>query len=57
MDTFVPPLYQCIETRSIEVFDYCLSRFNLFIISETFATKVFSSGPNRWKSLGANSGL
>jgi hypothetical protein len=30
-------------------------RFNLFIISETFATVVVFSGPNRWKSLGDKS--
>jgi hypothetical protein len=32
-------------------------RFNLFVISEIFTTKVVFSGPNRWKSLGAKSGL
>jgi hypothetical protein len=51
-------LYKCIETQHIEVF-WMLSEplphlhFNLFIISETFATKVVVNGPNRWKSLGA----
>jgi hypothetical protein len=45
IDTFVPSLYQCVQTRSIEVF-WLLSqpfphlRFNLFILSETFATVV-----------------
>jgi hypothetical protein len=44
-DTLLPLLYQCIETRSIEVF-WLLSqplphlRFNLFVIGETFATKA-----------------
>jgi hypothetical protein len=44
-DTFVPSLYQCVETRSIEVF-WLLSqplphlRFDLVVTSETFATKV-----------------
>jgi hypothetical protein len=44
-DTVVPSLYQCVETRSIEVF--CLLsqsllhlRLNLFVINETFASKV-----------------
>jgi hypothetical protein len=43
IDTLVPSLYQCVETRSIEVF-WLLSqplphlRFNLFVISETFVT-------------------
>jgi hypothetical protein len=27
IDTLVPSLYQCIETRSMEVFDCCLSHF------------------------------
>jgi hypothetical protein len=27
IDTLVPSLYQCVETRSIEVFDSCLSHF------------------------------
>jgi hypothetical protein len=31
--------------------------FSLFVISETFASKVVFSGPNRWKSLGTKSGL
>jgi hypothetical protein len=41
-DTLAPSFYQCVETRSIEVF-WLLSqplphlRFNLFVISETFA--------------------
>jgi hypothetical protein len=44
-DTLVPSLYQLVETRSIEVFlllsqplPHC--RFNLFVISGSFATKV-----------------
>jgi hypothetical protein len=46
IDTFVPSLYQCVETRSIEVFRLLSLplphfRFNLFVIGETFATKVF----------------
>jgi hypothetical protein len=42
-DTLVPSLYQCVETRSTEIF-WLLSqpiphlRFNLFVISETIAT-------------------
>jgi hypothetical protein len=45
IDTLVPSLYHCVETRSIEVFwlsSQPLSHlcFNLFVISETFATKV-----------------
>jgi hypothetical protein len=62
IDTLVSSLYQCVETRSMEVF-LLLSqplprlRFNLFVITETPATKVGFSGPNRWKSLGAKSGL
>jgi hypothetical protein len=44
-DTLVPSLYQCVETRSIEVF-WLLSqplpqlRFNFFVISEKFATQL-----------------
>jgi hypothetical protein len=44
-DTLVPSLYQCVGTRSIEEF-WLLSqplthiRFNLFVISGTFATKT-----------------
>jgi hypothetical protein len=43
--TFVPSLYQFIETRSIEVFRLLSQplphlRFNLLLISETFATKA-----------------
>jgi hypothetical protein len=44
IDSLVPSLYQCVETRSIEVF-WLLSqpfphlRFNLFVISETFASQ------------------
>jgi hypothetical protein len=40
--TLVPPLYQCVETRSIEVLTVVSAtphlRFNLFVISEIFAT-------------------
>jgi hypothetical protein len=45
IDTLVPSLYQCVETRSLEVY-WLLSqplpylRFNLFVISEMFAIKV-----------------
>jgi hypothetical protein len=45
INTLVPSLYQCVETRSIEVF-WLLSqplphfRFTLFVIRETFATKM-----------------
>jgi hypothetical protein len=45
IDTFVPSLYHCFETRSQEVFRL-LSQplphlcFNLFVISGTFATEV-----------------
>jgi hypothetical protein len=47
IDTLVPSLYHCVETRSIEVF-WLLSqplphlRFNFFVIKETFVTKVVS---------------
>jgi hypothetical protein len=60
-DTLVPLLYCCIKTCSIEVF-LLLSQpllhlcFNLFVISETFATKVVFSRPNRWKSVGPSLG-
>jgi hypothetical protein len=43
-DTLVPSLYQCVETRSIEVF--LLSQpfphlsWNLFAVSETFAAQL-----------------
>jgi hypothetical protein len=46
-DTLVPSLYQCVETRSIEVF-LLLSRpllhvrFNPFVISETFLDPVMN---------------
>jgi hypothetical protein len=51
IDTLVPSLYQCVETCSIEVFSLLSQplshlRFNLFVISETFATKVVISRPN-----------
>jgi hypothetical protein len=45
IDTLVPSLYRYVETRSMEVF-WLLSqplshlRLNLFVISETFSTKV-----------------
>jgi hypothetical protein len=45
IDSLVPSLYQCVETLSIEAF-WLLSqprpqlRFNLFVISETFATQL-----------------
>jgi hypothetical protein len=44
-DTLVPSLYQCVETRSTEVF-WLLSqplphlRFDLFVNSEAFATQL-----------------
>jgi hypothetical protein len=55
VDTPVLSLYQCVETRNVEVFKLLfqrlpLLRFNLFVISEAFATKVLFRGPNRWKS-------
>jgi hypothetical protein len=45
IDTLVPSLYYCVETRRIEVFrllsqplpHFCV---NLFVISETFATQL-----------------
>jgi hypothetical protein len=46
IDTLVPSLYQCVETHSMEVF-WLLSqplphlRFNIFVISETFATQLW----------------
>jgi hypothetical protein len=45
IDKLAPSLYQCLETHSIEVF-WLLSRplphrhFNLFVISEMFATQL-----------------
>jgi hypothetical protein len=48
IDTTVPSLYQCVETRSTEVF-WLLSqpiphlRFNLFVISEIFATQLWTA--------------
>jgi hypothetical protein len=44
-DTLVPSLYQCVETRSIELFRLLPQplphlRFNPFFISETFATQL-----------------
>jgi hypothetical protein len=48
IDTIVPMLYERIETRGIEVF-WLLSqplphlRFNLFVISETFATQLWTA--------------
>jgi hypothetical protein len=46
IDKLVPSLYQCVETRSIEKSFWPLFqllphlRFNLFVISETFANMV-----------------
>jgi hypothetical protein len=47
IDTLAPSLYQCVETRSVEVLRLLSPplpqlRFNRFVISETFATKVVS---------------
>jgi hypothetical protein len=48
IETHVPSLYQCVETRSTEVF-WLLSqplphlRFNLFVISEKFATQLWTA--------------
>jgi hypothetical protein len=44
IDTLVPSLYQCVETRSTEISSLLSQplphhRFNLFVISETFATQ------------------
>jgi hypothetical protein len=47
-DALVPSRYQCVETCSIEIF-WQLSqplpqlRFNLFVISETFATQLWAT--------------
>jgi hypothetical protein len=62
IDTLVPSLYQGIKIPSIEIFRLLPQPlqhlcFNFFIISETFATKLLFSGPNRWRSLGAKSML
>jgi hypothetical protein len=62
IDALVLLLYQCFKARSIEVFlllsqPFPHLRFNLFVISKTSATNMLFSGPNRWKSLGAKSGL
>jgi hypothetical protein len=47
IDTLVPSLYQCVETRSMEVFLTVLHlRFNLLVISERFATMVAISRPS-----------
>jgi hypothetical protein len=45
IDTILPSLYQCVETRSIEVFRLLSQqlphfRFSLFVISKIFTTKV-----------------
>jgi hypothetical protein len=45
IDTLVPSLYQCVETRSIKVFSLFTQtlphlRFNLVVISETFPTQL-----------------
>jgi hypothetical protein len=56
IDKFVPSLYQCVETRSIEAL-WLLSqpilhlRLNLFVISEMCANMVVSSRLNMWKLL------
>jgi hypothetical protein len=48
IDTHVPSLYQCVETRSKKVF-WLLSqplphlRFNLFVATETFATLLWTA--------------
>jgi hypothetical protein len=61
IDTLVPSLYRCVETRIIQVF-WLLSqplphlRFNVFAIGETFAPRWLVSRPERWRSLGANFG-
>jgi hypothetical protein len=48
IETLVPSLYQCVETRIIEVF--CLLsqplphlRFNLIVISQTFSTQLWTA--------------
>jgi hypothetical protein len=47
-DTLVPSFYQCVETRSTEVF-WLLSqplphlRFNLLVISETLVTQLWTA--------------
>jgi hypothetical protein len=43
IDTLVPSLYQCVETRSLEVFRLLFYpllhlHFSLFVISEKFST-------------------
>jgi hypothetical protein len=53
--TFVSSLYQRVETSSIEIFGVLSQplphlRFNLFVIRETFATKVVFTVPNKRKS-------
>jgi hypothetical protein len=45
IDTFVPSVYQCTESRSMEVFRLLSQprlhlHFNFFVISETFATQL-----------------
>jgi hypothetical protein len=46
IDTLVSSLYQCAKTRNTEVSWLLSQRFNLFIISETFVTKVAISWPS-----------
>jgi hypothetical protein len=45
-DTLVSSLYQCVKTRNTEVSWLLSQRFNLFIMSETFVTKVTFSWPS-----------
>jgi hypothetical protein len=51
IDTLVPSLYQCLETRSMEALRLLSQpllhlRFNLFI-SETFATQLRTALPDK----------
>jgi hypothetical protein len=39
IDTLVPSLYQCVETRSIKVFDCCLSHFRNSVSTSSSSTK------------------
>jgi hypothetical protein len=41
IDTCVPSLYQCVETRSIEVFDCCLSHFCTSVSTSSSSLKHF----------------
>jgi hypothetical protein len=61
IDTLVPLLYQCIETRSIEVIWLFFSQFCTSISTSSSSAKCLPprwifNGPNRWRSLGAKSG-